>query len=69
MADKMFIGVDPTAGRQPFAYAALDHDGRLIALAEGELEDVLALADSEGAAFVAVNAPSRTNVGVVRGSA
>ena len=64
--DTVFIGVDPTAGRQPFAYAALDQDGKLIALAEGELEDVLAFAGGPPSAFVAVNAPSHTNAGIVR---
>jgi hypothetical protein len=66
LSDTLFIGVDPTASRRPFAYAALDQGGRLILLAEGELDDVLAFAGGKGSAFVAINAPSRTNTGVVR---
>jgi len=34
-----YIGIDPTAGRSPFTYAALDDERNLLALADGELED------------------------------
>jgi len=36
-----FIGIDPTAGQRPFVYAALDSDLRLLALGEGDLDEVL----------------------------
>jgi hypothetical protein len=65
LADCTFIGIDPTAGRQPFSYAAVDADARLILLAEGDLEEVLGIA-AQRQAFIAINAPSRTNSGVVR---
>ena len=61
-----FIGIDPTAGRSPFAYAALDDERTLLALAEGELEDVLTFVGNFPAATVAVNSPSRLNAGLVR---
>ena len=61
-----YIGIDPTAGRSPFAYAALDGERNLLALAEGELEDVLTFVGNFPAATVAVNAPSRVNAGLVR---
>ncbi len=54
-----FIGLDPTAGRKPFAYAALDDSLRLIALGGGSLEEVLAFAGGQREAFVAVCAPRR----------
>jgi len=60
------IGIDPTAGRSPFTYAALDDERNLLALAEGELEEVLAFVGNFPAAVVAVNAPSRVNAGLVR---
>lgn len=66
LSDTRFIGVDPTSGRQPFAFAVLGQEGQLITLAEGELEDVLALAGGQVSAFVAINAPSRTNTGLLR---
>ena len=61
-----YIGIDPTAGRSPFTYAALDDERNLLALADGELEDVLTFVGNFPAATVAVNAPSHVNHGLVR---
>ena len=61
-----FVGVDPTAGRHPFTFAALDFDRHLIALAAGDVEDVLTFLDDNQAAVVAVNAPPHPNHGLVR---
>ncbi len=61
-----YIGVDPSGGRKPFNYAALDADGKLMALGDGEMEDALAFIGGQQAAFVAVNAPSGPNRGLVR---
>jgi hypothetical protein len=61
-----YIGIDPTAGRSPFTYAALDDERNLLALAEGELEDVLTFVGNFPTATVAVNAPSHVNMGLVR---
>jgi hypothetical protein len=61
-----FIGIDPTAGRSPFTYAALDEERNLLALAEGELEEVLTFVGNFPSATIAVNAPSRVNAGLVR---
>lgn len=70
MFSKMIcIGVDPTAGRKPFAYAALDQDLRLLALGEGDLEEVLAFVGGQQQAFVAVNAPRQPNQGVMADAA
>ncbi len=54
-----FIGLDPTAGRKPFAYAALDGNLRLIAMGMGGLEEVLAFTGGQREALVAVCAPRR----------
>jgi predicted nuclease with RNAse H fold len=61
-----FIGIDPTAGRKPFTFAALDMDGKLLALTTCELDEVLAFVGGQQAATVAVNAPPRPNIGLVR---
>ncbi len=61
-----FVGVDPTAGRHPFTYAAVDQECELIALASGEIDDVLAFLTGQQAVVVAVNAPARPNKGIVR---
>ncbi len=61
-----FIGIDPTAGRKPFTFAALDPDCRLLALEAGELDDVLTFVSEQDAVTVAVNAPSAPNIGLVK---
>jgi hypothetical protein len=56
-----FIGIDPTAGRRPFAYAALDGDLRLLALGHGEMDEVLAFVAGQHHAVVAICAPRQPN--------
>jgi hypothetical protein len=63
-----FIGVDPTAGRRPFTFAALDQERHLVALAAGDIDELLAFINNHQAASVAVNAPARPNSGLVRKS-
>jgi hypothetical protein len=62
----LFVGVDPSGGRKPFTYAALDQNGKLAALKDGEAEDVLAFLAGQPSAIVAVNAASRPSMGLVR---
>ena len=62
----IFVGVDPTAGRHPFTFAAMDQDRQLVALAAGDVNDLLAFLTSHQVAVVAVNAPPRPNQGLVR---
>lgn len=63
--DSVFVGVDPTSGRKAFTYAALDRDLNLLALADGEMQDVTAFLAGQSSATVAVNAPSGVNRGLV----
>lgn len=63
---QIFLGIDPTAGRQPFTWAALDADCRLVTLADGELDEVVTVAAGFASALAAVNAPPRPNRGLVR---
>jgi hypothetical protein len=60
-----FIGIDPTAGHKPFAYAALDVELRLLALGKGSLDEVLAFLAGQRSAYVAVSAPRRPNQGLM----
>jgi predicted nuclease with RNAse H fold len=64
--DSLFIGIDPTSARKAFTYAALDRGMNLIALADGELEDVLSFLAGQKSAVVAINAPIGVNHGLVR---
>lgn len=63
-----FIGIDPTAGKRPMAYAALDRDLRTLALGEGDLDAVTAFVGGQQAAFVAVNGPRQPNQGLMKRS-
>jgi hypothetical protein len=60
-----FIGIDPTAGQRPLSYAALDGDLSLLALGQGDIDEVLAFVAGQYAALVAVSAPRRPNQGVM----
>lgn len=66
LTDSIYVGMDPTSGRKEFSYAVLDRDLRLVALAEGDLEEVLAFLRERQNVVVAVNAPRSPNQGVVR---
>jgi predicted nuclease with RNAse H fold len=61
-----YIGIDSSGGRHPFSYAALDEDCQLIALASGEIDEVLAFLGGQQVTVVAVNAPHCPNKGLVR---
>jgi hypothetical protein len=65
-ADSVFIGIDPTSSHKSFTYAALDKGLNLLALADGELDDVTAFAAGQQSAVAAVNAPAGVNRGLVR---
>jgi hypothetical protein len=64
--EPIFVGVDPTSGRKSFTYAALDKDLHLLALADGEVEDVTDFLAGYSSAVVAINAPAGINRGLVR---
>lgn len=64
--DSVFVGIDPTSGHKSFTYAALDKDLRLLALAEGELDDVTAFLAGQQSVTVAINSPAGVNRGLVR---
>jgi len=64
--DSVFIGIDPTSSHKSFTYAALDRGLNLVALSNGELEDVTAFAAGQRAALVAINAPAGVHRGLAR---
>ena len=61
-----YAGIDPTAGRFPFTFAALNQDLKLVVLAAGDVNDVIEFLAGQNACVVAVNAPPRPNHGLVR---
>ncbi|RLD02353.1 MAG: hypothetical protein DRI32_08960 [Chloroflexi bacterium] len=61
---KTYIGVNLTGSN--FTYAALDSNLGLLALDGGNLDALLTFIGGQTSAFVAVNAPTRPNLGRVR---
>ncbi len=64
--DSVYVGVDPATGRKDFTYAALDGELNLVALADADIDDMLAFLGGHKSAVVAVNAPSSVNHGLVK---
>ncbi len=60
-----FIGVVPLAGR-PLAYAALDAERRLLALAQGDLAEVVAFCGGQRQAVVAMASPTAPSRGLLQ---
>ena len=60
-----FIGIDPTAGQKPFTYVALDGDLNMLALGQGQIDDILAFVGGQQSAYVAINAPQQPNQGLM----
>jgi predicted nuclease with RNAse H fold len=66
MANELYIGVDPTAGKRPFRLVALDDDLRIASRLTGSVEEVLEFLGSLERAVVAVDAPASLNGGWMR---
>jgi predicted nuclease with RNAse H fold len=63
--DAVYVGVDPSAGDRPLRYAALDHELKLVAHDEVDVESLLAFIGSLHLALVAVDAPQAPNKGLM----
>jgi len=64
--DQVFIGIDPTAGKRPLTYAALDRDLRPIALGSGDVEEAAAFVAGQARAVAAICGPLRPNQGLMK---
>ena len=60
-----YLGIDPTAGNKPLTYVALDQDLSLLAIGQGDMEEVLAFVAGQRSAVVGVCAPSGPNQGLM----
>ncbi len=60
-----FIGIDPTAGRKPILFAALDQDLQLLTIDSGSLDEVTAFIDGQQSAYVAINGPRMPSQGLM----
>jgi predicted nuclease with RNAse H fold len=63
--ERVYLGIDPTAGRRPFHFAALDADLKIVAQGEGDLEVVIRYVASLRPEAVAVDAPQSPNQGLM----
>jgi hypothetical protein len=63
--DSTYLGIDPTAGHKPFAYAALDNDLHLTALGHASLDEVLTLMAGQSQTIAAVCAPRRPSLSLM----
>lgn len=64
LTDSAFIGITPTLGNKFLAYAALDRELNLIALADGEMDDVVAFIAGRSSAVAAISMPAGVNLGL-----
>lgn len=64
--DTLYIGIDPTTGKKEFSYAVLDVNLDLVKLTDADLEELLAFLEEQESIYVAVNAPSGVNRGLVK---
>jgi predicted nuclease with RNAse H fold len=64
-SDAVYVGIDPTAGKRPVHYAAIDNQLRLVAIDQGDIEEVLAFVAGQEKAVVAVDSPQSPNRGLM----
>ncbi|MEN4042150.1 MAG: hypothetical protein ROW52_02535 [Anaerolineaceae bacterium] len=60
----VFIGIDIAAGRRGFTYAALDLDRQLLALCQGDLQEMSSYTAGQSAAYAAIGSPQAPNKGL-----
>ena len=65
-SETIFLGIDPTSGRNTFTYAALDKDLGLRTLADADLGNLMDYIRGFEQVVLAINAPSGINRGLVR---
>ena len=63
----IYMGIDPSGGITPFAYAGLDGDCQLVMQGAGDADLVFRMLSDQDNIVVAINAPRNTNTGLVRG--
>lgn len=60
------LGIDPTAGRNPFTFAVLDNACNLITLNSGGLDEVLEFVNGNRDIYIAINGPQKPSQGLVK---
>ena len=60
-----FVGIDPTAAEIALTYSVLDDECNLLDLKDGNLDEIIQFISKQETAMVAINGPSKPNLGVV----
>ena len=60
-----YLGIDPTAGDKPLTYVALDQERSLLAIGQGDMDEVLAFVAGQRSAIVGICAPRKPNQGLM----
>ncbi|MBK5108500.1 MAG: DUF429 domain-containing protein [Anaerolineales bacterium] len=60
-----YLGIDPTAGDKPLTYVALDQERSLLAIGQGDMDEVLAFVAGQRSAVVGICAPRKPNQGLM----
>ncbi|MBN1536930.1 MAG: DUF429 domain-containing protein [Anaerolineales bacterium] len=61
-----FLGIDPTAGKRPLTYVAIDQGLNILSICHGSIDETLAFVAGQASAVIAVCAPNRPNMGLMQ---
>jgi len=64
--ESTFIGIDPTAGQKPMAFAAIDRNLKLLAMDEGSIDEITAFVGGQQSAVVGITSPQKVNQGLMK---
>jgi hypothetical protein len=60
-----FLGISLSSGQRHFSLAAIDENQHILALSQGNTDDIVAFAAGQTSALVAVNIPAHSNLGLM----
>ncbi len=61
-----FLGIDPTAGKRPLTYVAINQELNVLSISHGDIEEAMAFIAGQAGAVVAICAPSHPNMGLMQ---
>jgi hypothetical protein len=61
-----FLGIDPTAGKRPLTYVALNQALNILSIGHGDIDETMAFVAGQAGAVIAICAPSHPNMGLMQ---
>lgn len=61
-----FLGIDPTAGKRPLTFVALNQELKILSISHGDMEQMMAFVAGQSSAIIAICAPSQPNLGLMQ---